>query len=115
MRTMWMLAAMLMAAVPGAAAAQTWKARAELIETKSAEGCPREFSVYTLALDGTTFSATDVDGKMFTISVSDSGVINEAYRSPTGNRLEMSGNVRTRHLEIYSNLRGCFWRLVPER
>jgi hypothetical protein len=115
MRIMWSLAAALTITVSGPAWAETWKARAELIETKSAEGCPRQLSVYTLDLAGDTFSATDVDGKMFSISLPANGVIKEDYRSPTGNRLEMSGNVRTKHLEIYSGHRGCWWRLVAEK
>jgi hypothetical protein len=112
---MWILASVLMVALPGTAPAQTWKARAELIETKSAEGCARNLSVYTLSLDGRRFSAADVDGNMFTVPIADTWVINETYRSPSGSRLEMSGNVKTRHLEVYSNQRGCWWRLVPER
>lgn len=119
MRASWRVAAVLagplLAAWPGAAMAETWKARAELIETKSAEGCPRDLSVYSLTLDGGTFTGSDVNGKMFTIAVPASKVVKEDYRSPSGSRLEISGNVATRHLEIYSNLRGCWWRLVPER
>lgn len=115
-----MVAAGLVMAFGGSAAAQagkaqTWKARAELIETKSAEGCPRQLSVYTLTLTGSTFRATDVDGEMVDIVVPAHNVIHADYRSSSGARLEMSGNVKTRHLEIYSNLRGCWWRLVPEK
>jgi hypothetical protein len=115
MRALWACAAVLMVAMPGTGMAQTWKARAELIESKSAEGCPRDLSVYTLSLDGGSLSGADVDGKMFTVAVPATKVIKEDYRSPSGSRLEISGNVGTRHLEIYSNLRGCWWRLVPER
>lgn len=115
MRTLWTCAAVLMVALPGTAMAQTWKARAELIESKSAEGCARDLSVYTLSLDGGSFSGTDVNGKMFTVAVPANKVIKEDYRSPSGSRLEISGNVHTRHLEIYSNERGCWWRLVNER
>lgn len=111
---MWKLAIVLVV-LSGPALAESWKARAELIETKSAEGCRRDGSVYTLEVGGGTFSATDVDGKMFSIAVPANGIIKEDYRSPSGSRLEMSGNVNTRHLEIYSGLRGCFWRLVPEK
>ncbi len=42
-------------------------------------------------------------------------MIKEDYRSPGGARLEMSGNVKTRHLDIYNNNRGCWYRLVPEK
>jgi hypothetical protein len=111
----WKLAAALTIIVSGPALAETWKARAELIATKSAEGCPRDLSVYTLDLAGDTFSATDVNGRMFSIAVAANGIIKEDYRSPSGNRLEMSGNVRTKHLEIYSSHRGCWWRLVAEK
>lgn len=115
MRSTATLAAILVVTFAGTATADSWKARTELIETKSAEGCARDLSVYTLTLEGGSFSATDVDGKMFTIAVPPNNVIKEDYRSPSGNRLEMSGNVKTRHLEIYSNNRGCWWRLVPEK
>jgi hypothetical protein len=86
MRVIWKLGVVLTVIVSGPAAAETWRARADLIATKSAEGCARDGSVYTLELAGDAFS---------------------------GNRLEMSGNVKTRHLEIYSGLRGCWWHLVP--
>lgn len=33
---------------------------------------------------------------------------------PTRARLEMSGNVKTKHLDICNNNRGCWYRLVPE-
>lgn len=102
-------------ALAAPALAETWKARAELIQTKSASGCNERLSVYTLTLEGSTFSATDVDGKQFTIDVPDNGVIKEDYRSPGGARLEMSGNVKTKHLDIYNNNRGCWYRLVPEK
>jgi hypothetical protein len=113
MRIIWKLAAVLTVIVSGPATAETWRARADLIATKSAEGCPRDGSVYTLDLAGNAFSATDVDGKMFSITVPANNIIKEDYRSPSGNRLEMSGNVKTRHLEIYSDYRGCWWHLVP--
>ena len=115
MRRSWAIAAVLAAAGPGAALAETWKARAELIESKSAEGCPRDLSVYTLSLDGGALSGSDVNGKMFTIDVPPSKIVKQDYRSPSGARLEISGNVGTRHLEIYSNTRGCWWRLAAER
>ena len=50
---------------------------------------------------------------MFSITVPANNIIKEDYRSPSGNRLEMSGNVKTRHLEIYSDYRGCWWHLMP--
>ena len=106
---------MLVACLATPAAAETWKARAELIKTKSAGGCNERLSTYTLTLEGMTFAAADVDGKQFTIDVPDNGVIKEDYRSPGGARLEMAGNVRTKHLEIYNNNRGCWYNLVPEK
>jgi hypothetical protein len=115
MRIVWRLAAAFTIIVSGPAWAETWKARAELIATKSAEGCSQQLSVYTLDLAGDTFSATDVDGRMFSITVPANGIIKEDYRSPSGNRLEVAGNVKTKHLEIYSGHRGCWWRLVAEK
>jgi len=111
----WGLAAVVVAGMATPALADTWKARAELIKTKSAEGCSERFSAYTLTLEGTTFAAADADGKQFKIDVPDNGVIKEDFRSPGGARLEMSGNVKTRHLDIYNNNRGCWYNLVPEK
>ncbi len=62
------------------ALAETWKARAELIATKSANGCAQRMSVYTLTLEGNTFSAADADGKQFTIDVPDNGMVKEDFR-----------------------------------
>ena len=102
-------------ALASPAFAETWKARAELIPTKSANDCSQRLSVYTLTLEGATFSAADVDGKQFTTTVPDNGVIQIDYRSPGGARLEMSGNVKTKHLDINNSNRGCWYRLVPEK
>lgn len=114
MRATLVLASVLLVVGAGSAVAETWKARSELIKTKSANGCAERLSVYTLMLDGSTFSASDADGKQFTIDVPDNGIIKEDYRSPGGARLEMSGNVKTKHLDIYNNNRGCWYRLSPE-
>lgn len=111
----WGLAAALVAFLATPAVADTWKARAELIKTKSADGCNQRLSTYTLTLEGTKFSAADVDGKQFAIEIPDNGVIKEDYRSPGGARLEMAGNVKTKHLEIYNNNRGCWYNLVVEK
>ena len=114
MRGSIFLASVLLVVGAASAGAETWKARSELIKTKSANGCAERLSVYTLVLDGNSFSASDVDGKQFTIDVPDNGIIKEDFRSPGGARLEMSGNVKTRHLDVYNNNRGCWYRLTPE-
>lgn len=111
----WGLAAALVAYLATPAVAETWKARAELIKTKSAEGCSERLSSYTFTLEGAAFSAADADGKQFTTNVPDTGVIQVDYRSPGGARLEISGNVKTKHLDIYNNNRGCWYSLVREK
>ena len=111
----WGVAAALVAFLATPAGAETWKARAELIQTKSGNGCSGRLSTYTLTLEGAKFAAADADGKQFTIEIPDNGVIKEDYRSPGGARLEMSGNVKTKHLEIYNNTRGCWYNLVVEK
>ena len=108
-------AATLLASLATPAFAETWKARAELIKTKSANGCNERYSVYTLTLDNGTFSASDTDGKQLAIEVPDNGIIKEEFRSAGGARLEISGNVNTKHLDLYNNNRGCWYNLKAEK
>jgi hypothetical protein len=47
----------------------------KLIATKSAEGYPRDCSVYTMELAGNTFGATNVDGKSQRITRASAGIV----------------------------------------
>ena len=92
----------------------SWSAVVRLIRDRSANNCDENLPRFALAFDGTSFDVT-VDGtKLLTVRVSGDGTIGkERFRTATGGRLELSGNVRTRDLELTRWDQLCRWRLVP--
>src|SRR5580692_7717710 len=108
--------------------AETWKAYTVLDEEKSKswrelEGatfgqrglCTKVPIRYTLELADNTFTATSSFGKMFSIPVPADGVIKKSYkRAGLTKPLEMTGNVKSRELEIFEPDMGCYFKLTPE-
>jgi hypothetical protein len=90
-----------------------WKARNVLEVDRSAGGCAKEGTAYSLDLTGDTLTVDDVNGRMLTTSVPSDGKIDQSFRSPSGARLEIVGNARSRDLEIVNSRYGCRWKLVP--
>lgn len=92
-----------------------WKAHGELIVAESAGGCAKAGGVYVLELANDVLTAKNANGTMFSTSVPANGIIRQSFRSSTGASLEMSGNARSRDLEIINEARGCHWKLAPVR
>jgi hypothetical protein len=73
---------------------------------------------YTLDLTGDTFTATSQYGKMFSTTVPADGVIRQTYKRPASMgwwRFEMTGNVRSKELEIFMDNRHCYYKLTPDQ
>ncbi|MFI4999935.1 MAG: hypothetical protein ACHQK9_08660 [Reyranellales bacterium] len=111
MRGIWAIAPILAIIVCGEARAETWQASTELQKGKSGNGCATGNRVHTLELNGTTLVVSNDMGKMVTVAVPSDGMIKQTYKSPTGTQLEISGNVKTRELQIF-NLT-CPWVFGP--
>ena len=91
-----------------------WSATVRLIRDRSANNCDENLPRFALAFDGASFDVT-VDGtKVLTVRVPGDGSIGkERFRTATGARLELSGNVKTRDLELTRWDQLCRWKLVP--
>ena len=91
-----------------------WKAHNVLIAEKSVVGNCISSSAYSLDLAGDTLTVDNSYGRMLTIAVPPDGLIDEPFRSPSGNRLAVVGNARTRDLDIVNSRLGCRWKLVAD-
>lgn len=106
-------------AAPNVAAAapagpSTWTAVVRVIRERSANNCDENLPRFKLAFDGGSLELSANDVKLLTIQVAGNGVVNaERFRLATGGRLELSGNVKTRNLEIARWDQLCRWKLVP--
>jgi len=113
--------------IPRVVSAETWKAYTDLDEEKSKswrklEGatfgaiglCSKVPIPYTLDLTNNTFTATSSFGKMLSITVPADGIIKQTFK-PSGYRkpLEMTGNVKSRELEIFETGTACVYKLTP--
>lgn len=98
-------------AAPGRAS--TWTAVARLIVKRSASTCDEEGLRLTLAFDGSALEVTINNTKVLIAQVPGDGMIREPFRSPNGGRLELSGNVKTRDLEVARSDHLCRWKLAP--
>jgi hypothetical protein len=72
-----------------------------------------EGGMYSLALTGDTLVVDNVNGHMLTTPIPPDGSVDQRFSSPSGARLEIVGNARTRDLEIVNARFGCRWKLVP--
>jgi hypothetical protein len=116
MRTSAFFALLMILGFSENANAETWKARNLLIENKSAGSCLRykDGGLYTLDFTDGTFTASNVNGKMFSVKVAVDGNVKQAFISPSSARLEIVGNVKSRELETINSQAGCRWKLTPE-
>lgn len=132
MRNMGMLVAIALIVIPTVVSAETWTATVGPAREKSESGTasdsnggalPRERCgkpqrpvVYTLELTNNTFTATSQYGKMFSIAVPADGVIKKTFRRAGRSgqmTFEMTGNVKSRELEITDVNSGCHYDLTP--
>jgi hypothetical protein len=92
---------------------------AEKSDPRPVRPCGLKPAVYTLELTGSTFTATSQYGRMFSIDVPADGQIDKTYTRP-GDRqgvpvwlhLEMTGNVKSRDLEI--SISRCRYKLLSD-
>jgi hypothetical protein len=103
-------------ALPTAVHAETWTAQTSLDRVRSLGKCHPVYVTYTFDLTNDTFTATSDFGKMFSITVPPDGMIREHYgRLLTLDvlDLEMTGNVKSRDLEVQELKTHCHYKLAP--
>ena len=94
-------------------AADTWQTRGVLIEDRSSKSCDKVLEPSTLDFAENKLSLTNRFGKMFTVTVPVDGTVKHQYKSPSGARLEISGNAKTRELKLLNTGNHCWWSLDP--
>ncbi len=115
MKMAWILPLVATIGAAGSAEAATWEANNLLLPAKSATGCPDHHNRYKFELVGTTFMGHNVNGPLFVTTVAGDGAVNLDFKSPGGASLEISGNAKTRDLEIFDSKVACRYKLVPKR
>jgi hypothetical protein len=94
--------------------AQTWQAQSTLHGGSSPGVCADyEPLPYTLEFSGGKISGTGRSGRLFSTTVPGTGLIRHEFKSGWGADFEISGNVRTRELELVHLDSGCRWTLLP--
>ena len=90
------------------------------MQDRSAGICTRIRTSYSLDLTNDTLTVDTVDGRMFSTTVPADGAIKQSFKAPPGlafqtySTYEVTGNARTRDLELVNNAIGCRWKLTPE-
>ena len=108
--------------VADVAHAQTWKATPQPIAERSPTTCanmqlPSTPTVYTFTLEGNTLSGESTNRAKFTLSVAADGAVKGTFTAVTTQSavytLELSGNAKSKDLEIYHTRLFCRAKLVP--
>ena len=94
--------------------AETWRVRLVPVPEKSLSTCTADVSqaFYDLTLEGTTFSGKSSVGTGFSTQVGADGMFKVAFTGVTG-PLEVSGNVRTKDIQVVNTKYSCTFKFVP--
>lgn len=91
----------------------SWQASTELVPDRSPETCARFGSTrYTFDLRGNVFSGATSIGELFETAVAADGAVNHRFRTPSNARLTITGNAKTRRLELQNLNSSCVWVLT---
>ena len=94
--------------------AETWQAQSTLSGGSSPGVCADyEPLTYTLDFSDEKISGTGRSGRLFSTIVPANGHIRHEFKSGWGADFEISGNVKTRELELVHPDSGCRWTLLP--
>lgn len=102
----------------GPAHAETWKSGITLVRERSVQLC-KEWpdQVWDLTLNGGTFSGANNHGAKFSTPVAPDGSVKTSYMGNIGRdqyQVELTGNVKTRELELLNVKYACRYKLVPK-
>jgi hypothetical protein len=119
MRKLGFVLVLAVLSISTAASAETWKAGLELVKEKSPAACaqPETAKVsWDLTFEGNTFSGVSNAGAHFSTTAEADGAVKTTYSGIVGVSkyfVELSGNAKTRQIELHNTQYGCFFRLVP--
>jgi hypothetical protein len=119
MRKLGLVVVLAIVGASTAASAETWKAGLELVKEKSPAACaqPETAKVsWDLTFEGNTFSGVSNAGAHFSTTAATDGAVTTTYSGIIGVSkyfVELSGNAKTRQIELHNTQYGCFFRLVP--
>jgi hypothetical protein len=88
--------------------AEAWDVTFAVNESKSVTTCAKTV-VLKLDFSNNMLSATNQNGKLFTMPVSGDGDVKGPFKSSNGNSFEFSGNVKARKFELTNSNAGCSW------
>ena len=99
--------------VSSAACAETWKA--SMVFVSGTQGCQATQPVeFTYTLEGTTLSLASTAGTMTKATVLPTGEVSQDFKSASGSKLRLVGNVKTRDLALLNPEYGCRWNTSPK-
>jgi len=95
--------------------AETWSTRIDLVAESSAQTCTEVPQViWTLSLEAGTFSGINNFGATFSTRVGPDGTVTASYSGKAGSNetfeMVLTGNVKTRQLEIFNAKNSCRYR-----
>jgi hypothetical protein len=95
--------------------AQAWNAQPTHMADKSPGTCAQyQMSILKLELKGNMFAGSSSQGSLFDVKVTADGTVNSEFKMLRGGRFRISGNAKTRDLEMVNLDYGCRFKLVPQ-
>jgi hypothetical protein len=93
--------------------AESRKYLTDLIKDRSPGQCDNQPAEYVVDLTAGVLSVSNPAGRQFSMRMPADGTIKKEFKSPTGSRLEFSGNTTAGEYQVYNFNSGCRWRLRP--
>lgn len=111
----WAIAVLAVVFIAGNAQAEAWSGIQKF--ASGGNNCLSSVNRYDYTYDPSTkvFTVSNVNGLMTTITVPADGMVNKDFKSPSGNSLNVSGNVLTKELYISAPVFGCKWSTLPTK
>lgn len=102
--------------ISGGAHAESWKTKLVLMTERSPHPCLQmslDGVVYEFKVEGNALSGTSSTGAQFTAPIAADGAVKVSFVTRGGNPVELSGNAKTRDLELLTPRNSCRTKLVP--
>lgn len=114
MRTMILAAsaALFLASAGAQAASDSWGVRPTLDKQRSAGNCTDNAGNATLVVQGNVLTYKSSGGS-YNLRLAPDGSVKDEFKTLNGNRLQVTGNVRTRTIEFHNQDFGCTYKVLP--
>lgn len=93
----------------------TWQTQGRLAPEKSPQPltCGQYSARYTFDLHDNSFTGTTGSSQLFATKIAEDGVVNYEFTTAAHNRLSITGNAKTRQLELRNLNSFCVWVFDP--